>query len=256
LELVDSGRIEAVIAINRATQPVLFIAGMDVHAKGTQSRLIIGSHLVPPQTKVELPCRCTHDVHPIHKYQSLMVDVEHYSVASPGVRGLSIAQSEAGQDRVWSKVRRHREKLKATHIAGKPLLDKDEDSSRLSDVQEQAAKAIQDKLAKVVPQEQQVGLAVISEGQVQTIEIFDSPETYQHFHSHLIGRFAYEIAAPKATSKKKLTSLRSNIMKELQRLSQRLDIEDGKGTAQSQGKILGTLQSKDKKLVHLCLEKL
>lgn len=253
---MDSGRIDAVIAINRATQPILFIAGMDVHAKGTQSRIIIGSHLVPPQMKVELPCRCTHDVHPIHKYQALMVDVEHYSVASPGVRGLSIAKSEAGQDRVWSKVRKHREKLKASSIAGKPLLDKDETSSRLSDVQDQAAKAVQDELEKVVPHKQQVGLAVISEGEVQTIEIFDTPDTYQHFHSHLMGRFAYEIAAPKATPKKKLASLRSNMMKELRRLSQRLDIEDGKGIAQSKGKILGTLQNKDKKLVHLCLEKL
>ncbi len=253
---MDSGRIDAVIVINRATLPVLFIAGMDVHATGTQSRIIIGSHLVPPQTKVELPCRCTHDVHPIHKYQYLMTDVEHYSVASPGVRGLSIAQSEAGQDRVWSKVRRYREKLKASRIAGKPLLEKDESSSRLSDVQDQAAKAIQDELEKVVPQEQQVGLAVISEGQVQTVEIFDSPDTYKHFHSHLMGRFAYEIAAPKATPKKKVANLRANIMKELRRLSQRLDIEDGKGTAQSKGKILGTLQNKDKKLVHLCLEKL
>ncbi len=253
---MDSGRIDAVLVINRATLPVLFITGMDVHAKGTQSRIIIGSHFVPPQTKVELPCRCTHDVHPIRKYQYLMTDVEHYSVASPGVRGLSIAQSEAGQDRVWSKVRKHREKLKASSIAGKPLLDMDVSSSRLSDVQEQAAKAIQDELEKFVPQEHQVGLAVISEGQVQTVEIFDSPDSYKHFHSHLMGRFAYEIAAPKSTPKKKLISLRSNLVKELRRLSQRLDIEDGKGTAQSRGKILGTLQNKDKKLVHLCLEKL
>ena len=38
LELKDSGNIDAVIVINKAPQPVLIIAGMDVHAEGTQSR--------------------------------------------------------------------------------------------------------------------------------------------------------------------------------------------------------------------------
>ncbi|MHA2406045.1 MAG: ARPP-1 family domain-containing protein [Candidatus Hermodarchaeia archaeon] len=256
LELQDSGDIDAVIVFNQAPKPVLIIAGMDVHAEGTQSRIIIGSHLVPPKKKVELPCRCTHDVHPIRKYQCLMTDVEHYSVASPGVRGLSIAEGVAAQDRVWAKVKTHRAKLKSASISGKALLSRKESSSRLSRVQELAAKEVQEEIAKVSPHERQIGLAVISEDEVQAIEIFDSPETYRHFHSHLMQRFAYEIAAPKVTKPKKVASLRARLLQEVRHLSQHLDIEEGKGTAQRKGKILGTLQNKANRLVHLCLEKL
>lgn len=256
LELRDSGRIEAVVVINKATVPVLFIAGMDIHGGGTQSRIIVGSHLVPPKAEIELPCRCTHDVHPIRRYHSMMTDVEHYSVASPGVRGPSLARSAAGQDRVWKKVREYRKKLKTCSVEGKTLLDKEENSTRLSDLQGKAVQNIQKTLKQVQPLDHQVGLALISEGQLQTIEVFDNPETYHHFHRHLLERFAFEIAAPKPTSKKKLDSIRDILLQELRRLSQRLNIEKGKGSIQSKGKILGTLQNKDKKLIHLCLEKL
>ncbi|MFX0169676.1 MAG: ARPP-1 family domain-containing protein [Candidatus Hodarchaeota archaeon] len=256
LDLRDSGDINAVLVFNRAKLPVLFIAGMDVHAEGTQSRIIIGSHLVPPKIQIELPCRCTHDIHPIREYQCLMTDVEHYSVAAPGVRGVSITQSVAGQDRVWSKVHGYREKLKTSKLKGKQLLDASETSSRLSHVQGKAMDAIRDEIAQITPQQQQVGLAVISEGRVQAVEVFDNPKTYQAFHNHLVERFAFEIAAPKPTPPKKVTSIRDTILQELQKLSAKLEIQKGKGTAQAQGKILGTLQDKDKKLVHLCLEKL
>ncbi len=256
VNLQDSGRIDAVWATNNAAKSVLFIAGMDVHAQGTQSRIIIGSHLVPPKTKVELPCRCTHDVHPIRQYQCLMTDVEHYIVASPGVRGSSIAGEVAAQDRVRMKVKAHREKLKHTTIEGKPLLDKAENSSRLSVVQQKAAKEIQATIKGIQPLPHQIGLAVISEDEVQALEVFDSPETYRHFHKHLIGRFAYEIAAPKATSARKVAALRVKMLQEVQRLSQHLDIEEGQGTAQWKGKILGTLQNKNHRLIHLCLEKI
>ncbi len=256
VELQDSGRIDAAWVTNNARKSVLFIAGMDVHAQGTQSRIIIGSHLVPPKTKVELPCRCTHDVHPIRQYQCLMTDVEHYMVASPGVRGASIAGEVAAQDHVWMKVKAHREKLKHTSIRGKPLLDKAESSSRLSIVQQKAAMNIQAEIKEIQPLPCQIGLAVISEGEVQALEVFDSPITYRHFHKHLIGRFSYEIAAPKATPTRKVAALRAKMLQEVQRLSQHLDIEDGKGTAQCKGKILGTLQNKNHRLVHLCLEKL
>ena len=185
-----------------------------------------------------------------------MTDVEHYSVASPGVRGLSIAEGVAAQDQVWVKVKTHREKLKSATISGKALLSEKESSSRLSRIQELAAKEVQEEIAKVSPHERQIGLAVISEDEVQAIEVFDSPETYRHFHSHLMARFAYEIAAPKATKPKKVASLRARLLQEVQQLSQHLDIEEGKGTVQRKGKILGTLQDKNNRLVHLCLEKL
>ena len=229
---------------------------MDVHAEGTQSRIIIGSHLIPPKSQQILPCRCTHDVHPIHRYACLMTDVEHYSVASPGVRGLAISGEVAAQDRVWAKVKAHRQKLKSAKVSGKALLGDEETSSRLSVLQGKAAKELQKEIAKVQPLDRQVGLAVISENEVQAVEIFDSAETYRHFHNHLMGRFAYEIAAPQPTTPKKVTSLRLHVLKEVQQLSQHLDIEDGKGTARKKGKILGTLQNKDNRLVHLCLEKL
>ncbi len=185
-----------------------------------------------------------------------MTDVEHYSVASPGVRGHAITGKVAAQDRVWAKVKAHRAKLKSASIKGKTLLDDKEVSSRLSVLQGKAAQEMQDEIAKVQPLDQQIGLAVISENEVQAIEIFDSPETYRHFHSHLMGRFAYEIATPKPTTPKKVASLRARMLNEVRRLSQHLDIEEGKGTAQQKGKILGTLQNKDKRLVHLCLEKI
>jgi hypothetical protein len=256
LELRDSGQIDAVFVINRAPKPVLFIAGMDVHCKGSQSRILIGSHLIPPKAKMELPCRCTHDVHPIRRYQCLMTDVEHYSVASPGVRGLSIASGVAAQDRVWSKVRAHREKLKNASIEGKPLLSADETSTRLSEVQAKSAKSIQVEIAKSQPHEHQIGLAVICESEVQTVEIFDSPQTYRQFHQNLMERFAYEIAAPQPTSPEKVNSLRDGLLQEVKHLTRKLDIEGNKGTAQHKGQILGTLQNQQNRLIHLCLEKL
>jgi hypothetical protein len=162
----------------------------------------------------------------------------------------------AAQDRVWAKVRAHREKLKTASVSGKPLLDKDETSTRLSEVQAKSASVLQAELKSHPPQNRQVGLAVISESDIQTIEIFDSPDTYRQFHMHLMERFAYEIAAPKPTAPKKVTSLRQRLLQEVQRLIHRLDIEEGKGTAQHKKKILGTLQNKQNRLVHLCLEKL
>jgi hypothetical protein len=254
LDLRDSGDINAVIVFNKAKLPVLFIAGMDVHAEGSQSRIIIGSHLVPPKTQVELPCRCTHDVHPIRRYHCMMTDVEHYSVAAPGVRGSSLAKNVAGQDRVWSKVHAYREKLKTSKHRGKTLLGATETSSRLSDVQGKAVEVVRDEIAQIKPHKQQIGLAVISDGKVQAVEIFDSPETYRAFHTHLMERFAFEIAAPKPMSPKKVVSIRDTILQELHRLSAKLEVQEGKGTAQAKGKILGTLQDKDKKLIHLCLE--
>lgn len=256
LDLLDSGDINAVIVFNKANLPVLFIAGMDVHAEGTQSRIIIESHLVPPKTQMKLPCRCTHDIHPIRQYHCMMTDVEHYKVAAPGVRGASLIMSAAGQDSVWSKVRAYREKLKQGKHRGKSLLNAEETSSRLSDVQGKAVEVIQEDIARVTPHKQQVGLAVISEGEVQAVEVFDSPETYRAFHRHLIERFASEIAALKPTPPKKVMSVRDTILRELHRLSAKLEIQEGKGTAQAKGKILGTLQDKDEKLIHLCLEQL
>jgi len=101
-----------------------------------------------------------------------------------------------------------------------------------------------------------VGLAVISEGKVQAVELFDSPETYRAFHRHLMERFAIEIAAPKPTPPENVVSVRDTILQELHHLSTKLEVREGKGTAQTKGKILGTLQDKDKKLIHLCLEHL
>ena len=256
LDIQDSGDINTVIVFNRANLPVLFIAGMDVHGEGTQSRIIVESHLVPPKTQIKLPCRCTHDIHPIRRYQCMMTDVEHYRVAAPGVRGASLVRSAAGQDRVWSKVRAYREKLKTSKHRGKSLLSAEEKSSRLSDVQGKAVEVIQDEISRITPHTQQVGLAVISEGKIQAVELFDSPETYQAFHRHLMERFAFEIAAPKPTPPKKVVSIRDTILQELHRLSAKLEVQEGKGTAQAKGKILGTLQDKDKKLIHLCLEHL
>ena len=256
LDLRDSGDINTLIVFNKAKLPVLFIAGMDVHAEGTQSRIIIGSHLVSPMAQAELPCRCTHDIHPIRQYHSMMTDVEHYSVAAPGVRGAALAKSVAAQDRVWSRVHAYREKLKSSKLRGKNLLDAQETSSRLSEVQAKAVEAIQADIAQITPHKRQVGLAVISDGQIQAVELFDSPETYRAFHSHLIERFVFEIAAPQATPPKKVFSVRDTILQELHRLSAKLKVQAGKGTAQSKGKILGTLQDKDKKLIHLCLENL
>jgi hypothetical protein len=256
LEIHDSGRIDAVLAISKASKPVLFIAGMDVHAEGSQSRILIGSHLIPPKANVELPCRCTHDRHPIRRYCCLMTDVEHYSVAPPGVRGLSIASGVAAQDRVWAKVRAHREKLKTASVSGKPLIDKEETSTRLSEVQAKSSSTLQEELKACLLQPRQIGLAVISEDEIQTVEIFDNPETYRQFHRHLIERFAYEIAAPKPTAPPKVAALRKRLFQEVQHLIHRLDIEEGKGTAQYKKKILGTLQNKQNRLVHLCLEKL
>lgn len=254
LDIRDSGEITSLIVFNKAKLPVLFIAGMDVHAEGSQSRIIVGSHLVPPKTQMELPCRCTHDIHPIRKYHSMMTDVEHYSIAAPSVRGASLAKSVAGQDRVWSKVQAYREKLKTSKHRGKTLLRATETSSRLSDVQGKAVEAVRKDIAQITPHKHQVGLAVISEGQVQAVELFDSPETYRAFHSHLMERFAFEIAAPKPTPPKKVVSVKDTILQELHRLSAKLEVQEGKGTAHAKGKILGTLQDKDKKFIHLCLE--
>ena len=97
LEVRDSGRIDRVIAINRGDKPILIIAGMDLHAEGTQSRVILGSHLIPPKAKVELPCRCTHDVHLIRPLAPLMMEVGHCAVASPGVRRFALVGEQADQ---------------------------------------------------------------------------------------------------------------------------------------------------------------
>jgi hypothetical protein len=150
----------------------------------------------------------------------------------------------------------HREKLKTSKHRGKTLLGAQETSSRLSDVQGKAVEVLREDIAKVPPHEQQVGLAVISDGRVQAVEVFDSPETYRAFHTHLMERFAFEITAPKPTPPKKVVSIRDTILQELHRLSAKLEVQEGKGTAQAKGRILGTLQDKDRKLIHLCLEHL
>jgi len=256
LELRDSGRIDALIAINKGGKPVLFIAGMDVHAEGTQSRVIVGSNLVPPKAKVELPCRCTHDIHPIHSGHGIMTDVEHYSVASPSVRALTLGTDFASQDGVWSKVREHREELKTKRIGGQALLDQAENTSRLAEVQAKAAKRIRVELEKVKVTPRQVGLAVVSKGTVRAIEFFDSPETYSQFHRNLTERFAAEIAAEEVTPVKTLQSIRREMLTELQRLSLQLKVKDGAGVVKSEDKVLSSLMNKEKKLLHLCLEHL
>ncbi len=256
LELRDSGRIDALIAINKGDKPVLFIAGMDVHAEGTQSRVIVGSHLVPPKAKMELPCRCTHDIHPIRGGHGIMTDVAHCSIANPSVRALTLGTELAAQDRVWSKVREYRESLKSKRVGGRPLLDRTESSSRLSEVQVKAAKQIQSELAKIKVVPKQVGLAVISGGKVRALEVFDSPETYSQFHRNLTERFAVEIASENATPPKALRSLHKEMLTELRRLSSQLEVKDGAGTVQSKGKVLSSLMNKKKRLVHLCMEQL
>lgn len=256
LELQDSGRIDALIVINKGDKPVLFIAGMDVHAEGTQSRVIVGSHLVPPKAKVELPCRCTHDIHPIHRGHGIMTDVEHYSIASPSVRALTLGSDLASQDRVWSKVREHREELKSKRIGGQALLDQAERTSRLAEVQTKAAKRVRVELEKVKVTSRQVGLAVVSKGIVRAIEVFDSPETYSQFHRNLTERFAAEIAAEEVTPAKTLRTLRSEMLTELRRLTLQLKVEDSAGAVKSEDKVLSSLMNKEKKLLHLCLEHL
>jgi hypothetical protein len=256
LELRDSGRIDALIAINKGDNPILFIAGMDVHAEGTQSRVIIGSHLVPPKAKVELPCRCTHDVHPISRGHGIMTDVEHYSVANPSVRALTLGTELGTQDRVWSKVREYREELKSKRVGGQALLDQTESTSRLAEVQTKAAKQLKAELAKVKIVPKQVGLAVISEGKVRAIEVFDCPETYSQFHHNLAARFAMEIATEKVTPPKALHSLRKEMLTELRRMSLQLKVKDGVGTIRSEDKVLSSLVNKKKKILHLCMERL
>ncbi len=229
---------------------------MDVHAEGTQSRVVVGSHLVPPQSKTEIPCRCTHDVHPIRGYRAIMTDVDHYSVASPKVRAHTLGTKISKQAKVWSKIHEYREALKLRSVAGSPVLGAGETSSRLSEVQEKAAKQLQKELEKIKTTPRQVGLAVVSEGQIRTIEMFDSPETYKQYHEQLTRRFIEEITAPKATSTEKVSNLRKELLKELRRLSMKIQVEDGKGTVETKDRILSSLQNKRRRLIHLCMEHL
>ena len=254
LEIRDSGVIDRVIAINRGRKPILVVAGMDLHAEGTQSRIILGSHLIPPGAKVELPCRCTHDVHPIRAQAALMTDMEHYAVASPDVRRLALLGEQADQHGVWKEVAEHREKLRSRRFKGKALLSAESSTSRLSAIQEEAAMQLRRELDQVKVDPRQVGLAVISDGEVRALELFDSPETYRKMHRKLIERFALEITAQRGTPREKVQDLMQGILRESSGLSRRLKIDGHTGRVRSGNKTLSTLLDDKNRVVHLCLE--
>ncbi|MFX1475544.1 MAG: ARPP-1 family domain-containing protein [Promethearchaeota archaeon] len=253
LELRDSGSIDTLIAVNRGDMPILFIAGMNVHAEGTQSRVVVGSHLVPAKSKTEIPCRCTHDVHPISAGHGIMTDVAHYGVASPKVRAHTLGRATADQSAVWDKVRRHREEMKSKHYRGRPVIAAGESSTRHSDVQARAIARMREELSKLKPQDRQVGLAVISEGKLMSLEVFDSVETYRELHDKLIARFASEIAAEKATPKTTLTKLRKEMLKQLRSLSIQLQVDGSAATYHSEKQAMNALWDKRRKPVHYCL---
>ncbi len=253
LELRDSGSIDSLIAVNRGDMPVLFIAGMNVHAEGTQSRVVVGSHLVPAKSKMEIPCRCTHDVHPISAGHGIMTDVEHYGIASPKVRAHTLGARTADQGAVWEKVRRHREEMKSKSYRGKPVIGAGESSTRHSDVQARAIIRMREELSKLKPQDRQVGLAVISEGKVMSIEVFDSVETYRELHDKLTARFASEIAAEKATPKRTLTKLQKEVLKQLRSLGIQLKVDGSAGAYHSEKQAMNALWDKRRKPVHYCM---
>lgn len=254
LDLRDSGRIDALIVKNRGDKAILFVAGMDVHAQGTQSRIIIGSHLVPPKTEAEIPCRCTHDIHPIRKYQAIMTDVEHYTIGSPKVRFASLTPAQARQERIWTKVAEHRETLKGKQFKGKQLIPSGMRSTKLSELQEAATTHIQKELNKVKIRSNQIGIVVVSEGRVRSIEFFDSPKTYKQLHQKLIERLASEIVTEKPTPPIMLSSLRKEMLKQLKSLHHGLTIKDGTGVAQDHDVVFLSLWNKNHQLIHFCME--
>jgi hypothetical protein len=253
LELRDSGNIDSLIAVNKGDMPVLFIAGMNVHAEGTQSRVVVGSHLVPAKSKMEIPCRCTHDVHPIRAGHGIMTGVEDYGIASPKVRAHTLGVSTADQSAVWEKVRRHREEMKTKSYRGRRVLKAGETSTRHSDLQARAVQMMREELSKLKPKDRQVGLAVVSEGKLMSLEVFDSTATYKELHDKLITRFASEIASEKATPKTTLTKLRKQMLKQLRSLSIQLQVDGSAATYHSEKRAMNALWDKRRKPVHYCL---
>ncbi len=182
-----------------------------------------------------------------------MTDVEHYGVASPSVRAHTLGASTADQSAVWGKVRRHRETLKSKSYRGKPVIAAAESSTRHSDIQARAVRMMREELSKVKPQDRQVGLAVISEGKLMSLEVFDSVETYRQLHDKLTARFASEIASDKATPKAELTKLRKEMLKQLRSLSVQLQVDGQAGTYHTEKQAMNALWDKRRRAVHYCM---
>ncbi len=143
--------------------------------------------------------------------------------------------------------------MKSKSYRGKPVIAAGESSTRHSDVQAMAASKMREELSKVKPQDRQVGLAVISEGKLMSIEVFDSVETYRELHDKLTARFASEIAAEKATPKRTLTKLQKEVLKQLRSLGIQLQVDGTAGTYHSEKQSMNALWDKRRKPVHYCM---
>lgn len=207
VEVSDTGSIDAMTAQNKTDDNVFIRSGTMFTGK-TQSRALQRSTVLLPHELATLPVRCIHASHGISPGSKV-----NYNGITPldmdkGVYGSGYQAKD--QKTYWANVHSSTVKMSAMNVSAElspglsagvrsrmehhRLSEPQPGFDNLSDNFKQFAKNFDHILAKVKREKNQAGLALITDGGVQTIEVFDHALSWQALHEAAIKRLGPDLA--------------------------------------------------------------
>jgi len=228
LLVFDSGNIEVMDAENQGEQNV-FIRSGTIFKGSTQARAIQRSAVVFPGKKQSLKVRCVHKSHGIragskttfggltpHEFETHVYDsgfkpkdqhaywriAEKVTAKYWGLSGINVGSDAPAMDidslRCYSGENPIRNMAEASSIDEAFISSGAFSSSAhklddLSSHMENFANNFEDVLSKVKLIENQAGLALINQNGVETVEVFDHPDSWKALHESAVKRLGSNI---------------------------------------------------------------
>ncbi len=212
LEIRDSGRIDEILVKNTADRPVLIRGGTMFKGQGTQSRSAIKSVVVMPGSEIPLEVKCIHASHSITSGASFI----GVGVAPTTIRSnlMKTATGNATQHDIWRSISCFGSSGNTAHsiqhtgyrplyFSTRPrrttahfLFAESTSSSSTFTVPhddlirktEEAVKRVEDVMKQIPLHENQVGLAILGLDYCETVELFDSPDSWKATHQDYLKK--------------------------------------------------------------------
>jgi hypothetical protein len=183
LVLEETGdTVNIVLGRNIGDTVILIEEGEILAGDGTQNRIVVANTLVEPAEEVRIPVKCVHAPHPLskgasfltagagsidflsrirlQKYQSIMTDVEHYR-----------PEEAVSQEEVWSNIHRYCRNL--------GIEDRSDYNQAIESIRAKA-KLMADELRHELPKATCGLLAINSEGEVVSFELYRRPGPFEN----------------------------------------------------------------------------
>lgn len=201
VELKDTGYISGVsVGGGGIDKPVLILASEILEGQGTQSRGVVHSTVVMPNTVKTLETRCVHRSHPIKTEATFRpvglapARVAKYLVGGP---------QWSSQSNVWSAITSYSlsastySGLVGSSGGGESVSAVLEHTDSLPKLMKQTTELLSDILSKIPCFENQVGAIIVGVEGVKGMETFNHPDSWEARYRDVMGKHADEVKRTK-----------------------------------------------------------